>query len=240
MFNYCHTSSGSVHWVVSSQFFLLFFFSDDLIDRMSGAAWLYWIFILGVCAFIVAGVAGACAGQSLPCPVPRRPPEAGQPPVVPPQQQCVQLAGPHRKLLRQDTCVSPHNTQFVLHHFVRLWAVVETLLPSSVQPHITTACPWTTPCSASLPTSPLGLKRATWPTTWATKQQHTKGITPTKVSQSAYRSEVHTLKSLQQNLSKFMRTKRWESQKIVSLKEKRSRTWEFGEILSFQFVPNLY
>lgn len=67
----------------------------------------HWIFILLVCPFIVAGVAGTCAGQSLPCPVLRRPPEAGQPPVVPPQQQRVQLPGPHRKLLRQDTYVSP-------------------------------------------------------------------------------------------------------------------------------------
>lgn len=79
---------------------------------MSGAGSHYWIFILGVCAFIVAGVAGTCAGQSLPCPVLRRPPKAGQPPVVPPQQQRVQLPGPHRKLLGQDTCVSPHNTNF--------------------------------------------------------------------------------------------------------------------------------
>lgn len=68
---------------------------------------LHWIFILVVCPFIVAGLAGTCAGQSLPCPVLRRPPEAGQPPVVPPQQQRVQLPGPHRKLLGQDTYVSP-------------------------------------------------------------------------------------------------------------------------------------
>ena len=65
------------------------------------ASW-SWIFIW-VVGFVVAGVAGACAGQSLPCPFFRRPQEAWQSPVIPPEQQCVQLTGPHRKLLRQDT-----------------------------------------------------------------------------------------------------------------------------------------
>lgn len=50
---------------------------------------LHWIFILVVCLFVAAGVAGTCAGQSLACPLLRRPQEARQSPIVPPQQQCV-------------------------------------------------------------------------------------------------------------------------------------------------------
>lgn len=65
-----------------------------------------WIFILRWCVFVATGVAGACAGQPLPCPLLRRQQEAGQSPIIPPQQQRVELPGAHRKLLRQDTWVS--------------------------------------------------------------------------------------------------------------------------------------
>lgn len=60
-------------------------------------------FYFGCFAFVALGVAGTCAGQSLPCSLLRRQQEARQSPVVPPQQQRVELPGPHRKLLRQDT-----------------------------------------------------------------------------------------------------------------------------------------
>ena len=68
---------------------------------------LRWIFILCVCVsvFVVVGVAGTCARQSIACTFLRRQQEARQSPIIPPQQQCVQLPGPHRKLLRQDTYV---------------------------------------------------------------------------------------------------------------------------------------
>lgn len=64
--------------------------------------------------------------------------------------------------------------------------------PPPFQRFTTTACPWTTPCSACPPTSPLGPKRETWPTTWVTKQQHTKGFTLTKVR----RVYLHSLQVL--------------------------------------------
>lgn len=50
---------------------------------------IHWILILGMCVAVAAGVAGACAGQSLPCSFLRRPQEARQSPIIPPQQQCV-------------------------------------------------------------------------------------------------------------------------------------------------------
>lgn len=59
-----------------------------------------------VCVFVAAGVAGTFARQSLPGAFLRGQQEARQSPIVPPQQQCVQLPSPYRKLLRQDTYVS--------------------------------------------------------------------------------------------------------------------------------------
>lgn len=55
---------------------------------------------------MATGVAGTCAGQSLPYSLFRRQQEARQSPIVSPQQQCVQLSSSYRKLLRQDTYVS--------------------------------------------------------------------------------------------------------------------------------------
>lgn len=61
------------------------------------------------------------------------------------------------------------------------WNITFSFSPPLFQRFTTMACPWTTPCSACPPTFPLGPKRETWPTTWVTKQRHTKGFTLTKV-----------------------------------------------------------
>ena len=56
--------------------------------------------------FADVGVPGSCAGQSVPGALSGGPQEARQPPVFPPEQQRLQLPGPHRELLRQDTYVA--------------------------------------------------------------------------------------------------------------------------------------
>lgn len=93
-------------------------------------------YIASVFVSVAAGVAGASAGQSIPCSLLRRPQEAGQSPIVPPQQQCVQLPSPHRKLLRQDTYVSsqPHSTPSRPNIWWRkyLWVVLWVMFPMSL------------------------------------------------------------------------------------------------------------
>lgn len=46
-------------------------------------------YLFCLCAFVVAGLPGTCAGQPVSCTILRRQQEAREPPLVPPQQQCV-------------------------------------------------------------------------------------------------------------------------------------------------------
>lgn len=222
-FIYYHTCSGSVH--LSCKFTKIFyFFSDFTTDwavLLRSTGYLFW----GCVLLLLLGLQERVPDSPSPAPSLEDHRRPGSHPSSH-RSSSVSSSPAHTESSSDRIRASPHtaDTHFLLHHFVCLWAVVETLPPSSIQPHITTACPWTTPCSASHPTSPPGLKRETWPTTWATKQQRTKGITPTKVSHSplqvrVFSSCVSIATRVAQNRSHTIKSWKWEH---LNFKVKRS------------------